>query len=65
MFSIYQMLAVLSVATSIFSVLAACDQYEERTYVNDLQIIRIVRKIIEEQKEKKNNSFPAKPKAHF
>lgn len=50
MFSIYQILAVVSVTTSIFSVLAACDKHEEIARENDLRIIQTVRKIMDDQK---------------
>lgn len=51
MFSIYQILAVVSVTTSIFSVLAACDKHEEIARENDMRIIQTVRKIMDDQRQ--------------
>lgn len=57
MFSIYQILAVVSVTTSIFSVLAACDKHEEIARENDLRIIQTVRKILDDKPEGKDGVY--------
>ena len=59
MFSIYQVLAVVSAATTIFSFIAACDKHEEMARENDIKMVQAVRKILIEDKEIRDGSSTA------
>lgn len=60
MFSMYQLLTIFSVATSLLSAFAASDFLQEKQLYDDMRIIKIVRKIVEDQrKENTSNGYPS------